>query len=124
MANYQKIVKNPSHRSAITKIRISAHRYPIETGRYNHTVRPERECPMGCQVLGDETHYVLNCSHPFISRDRRPILDSILVHHPELNMLDNRNKCIAILNVDDPASLGLVGKLCHRIEETFKEITI
>ena len=68
---------------------------------------------MGCQVLEDESHYVLNCSHPFISIGiRQPILDSILLHNPELHMLDERSKCVAILNVDDPSSLGMGVKLC------------
>ena len=38
------VVKNPNHQAALTKVRISAHKYPIETGRYMKLKREEREC--------------------------------------------------------------------------------
>ena len=66
ISDYLKIIKNPSHRIALSKMRVSAHKFPIETGRYNNTPREERLCPFGCNCIGDEYHYILNCSHPFI----------------------------------------------------------
>ena len=52
-AEYLDVVKNPNHRAALTKVRISAHKYPIETGRYRKLKRDERECPLCCREIGD-----------------------------------------------------------------------
>ena len=41
---------------AITKLRISAHKFPIETGRFDYRMRTERICPLCCDGIGDEMH--------------------------------------------------------------------
>ena len=45
----------------ITKFRLSSHLLPIETGRWSRKPRNERLCH-SCDVLGDEFHYVFNCT--------------------------------------------------------------
>ena len=56
----------PSHRIAISKIRLSSTKFPIELGRYEKLARDERVCTFGCGKLGDEIHYLFNCNQPFI----------------------------------------------------------
>lgn len=56
----------PSHRIAISKIRLSSTKFPIELGRYEKLTRDERVCTFGCGKLGDEIHYLFNCNQPFI----------------------------------------------------------
>ena len=46
------IIKNSKHRIAMTRMRVSAHKLPIETGRYYKISRASRECPLGCKTLG------------------------------------------------------------------------
>ena len=46
MTPYIHIIKNPIQRSAIAKIRMSAHKFPIETGRYLNKPREDRCCPL------------------------------------------------------------------------------
>ena len=41
-------------RQAITKIRISVHKFPIETRRYENKNPTERLCPLCCEDIGDE----------------------------------------------------------------------
>ena len=45
----------------IIKFRLGSHKLPIETGRWKGLDRCDRLCPE-CQVLGDEEHYLFNCS--------------------------------------------------------------
>ena len=41
---------------AITKLRITAHELPIETGRYDQKTQTERICPLCCEGIGNVTH--------------------------------------------------------------------
>ena len=47
---------------AITKLRISAHRLPVETGRYCNVPYDERIC-QHCNLneVGNEQHYLMQC---------------------------------------------------------------
>ena len=123
MSDYLNMMKNPLHRSALTRVRLSAHKYPIETGRYQNINRECRECPLGCNVIGDEEHYLLSCAHPFITKIRKPIMEQLKSLNPTLHTMDNKTMCKNILNNKDPFFLGLVGKLCNKIQEKFKHIT-
>ena len=64
---YLKEVTNSKHRSALTKLRLSAHRLEIETGRYTRpkTTVENRTCAY-CKHLGhteveDEIHFLVRC---------------------------------------------------------------
>ena len=54
-------LSNPKLRQAITKLRISAHKLPIETGRYDQKTQTERICPLCCEGIGNVTHYIFEC---------------------------------------------------------------
>ena len=45
----------------VIRFRVGSHRLPIETGRWCRKKREERLCEE-CKVVGDEVHYVYNCS--------------------------------------------------------------
>jgi hypothetical protein len=66
---------NVKHRQAITKMRISAHKLPLESSRYNKTPYEDRFCTL-CQSneIGDEFHYLLSCSNQKISDTRNTFL--------------------------------------------------
>ena len=54
-----------SYSYAFSRLKLSSHSMPIETGRWNRTERESRICSY-CRVLGDEEHYIYNC--PTINR--------------------------------------------------------
>ena len=114
---------NPSYRAAITKIRLSAHKFPIETERYIGIPRGDRVCPLGCQTIGDEYHYLLACSHPSIDKAFTPIFRELKGIHPELDNMGVLERGEFLLTNDNISTLNLTGKLCYIIQAIFKEIT-
>jgi hypothetical protein len=123
MSDYITIVKNSAHRIAMTRMRVSAHKLPIETGRYYKISRELRECPLGCKTLGDECHYMTSCNHPFI----KDIIDPVMT---KLNNLEGRfehmapkDKVVFMLRNKDNKILPIVAKFCYKLEEQFKDLT-
>ena len=115
--------KVAKHRIAISKIRINAHKFPIETGRYEQISRENRKCPFGCALLGDELHYILTCKHPFLTDIRRPYIAEINKLNGQFSSLDGRNQLIYLLKSTENQLLGMVGGLVFKIQKMFKEIT-
>ena len=72
--NYLNLPNQKLHQT-ITKLRISAHKFPIETGRFEYRKRTERLCPLCCDGIGDEVHYLTQCQNLEISRTRDEFLD-------------------------------------------------
>ena len=63
---------------AFSRLRLSSHSLPIETGRWNGTKREFRLCTV-CDVPGDEKHFIYDC--PSIDRVELsdiPALDKLL----------------------------------------------
>jgi hypothetical protein len=69
-------VKKYEYRKSICKLRTSAHRLFIETGRYTNIPRNERICK-NCtnQENEDETHFLTRC--PKFSGERDDLFNSI-----------------------------------------------
>ena len=61
---YQREVKYFKYRSALSKIRISAHNFPIESGKWKAIPKQNRICP-SCMnnSIGDERHYLFHCTN-------------------------------------------------------------
>ena len=56
-------VKYHKYRSAIAKIRISAHTFPIVKGRWRSIPGDQRLCPLCLgNPIGDEKHYIFHCA--------------------------------------------------------------
>ena len=69
--SYLDLIKNVKTRVAVTKMRISCHLLPIESGRYKKIPRVERLCPLcNRSEIGDEFHYLLKCTHASLSHIR------------------------------------------------------
>ena len=122
-SEYLSKVTNPKHRIAITRMRVSAHKFPIEHGRYLKTTRADRECSLGCRVLGDEIHYMTNCSHPFIKEIITPALNKINDCDNSFERLDSKHKTNYMLMSSDPKILSIVDQLCFKVHDKFKELT-
>ena len=63
MERYLSVIQNMEMRRYITKFRISAHKFPIETGRYINTERQNRLCALCERGIGDELHYFSKCNN-------------------------------------------------------------
>ena len=88
--NYLPAITYHKYRSAITRLRISAHFLPIEKGRYESTPREKRVCPL-CfsRSIGDAQHYLMHCTSPGFMKLRIDYFNKIR----ELKLL-NMNKPI------------------------------
>ena len=115
--------KGASFRAAITKIRTSAHKFPVETGRYENIPRENRLCPFGCNIVGGESHYMFECKHPLIENIYKPIIKDITKLHPGFGSLGVKAKCKLVLNSEDSQTINLVGRLCYQIQDIFKILT-
>ena len=78
--SYLDLIKNVKTRVAVTKMRISCHLLPIESGRYKKIPRVERLCPLcNRSEIGDEFHYLLKCTHSSLSHMRGIFLESLYI---------------------------------------------
>ena len=69
---YLDLIWNSKIRSAVTKIRISVHNFPIECGRYKNIKRNDRVCTICDQkVIGNEIHYVMFCSNKLMVEESK-----------------------------------------------------
>ena len=75
-----------------SRLRLSSHSMPIETGRWSRTPREERLCTT-CNTLGDERHFIYHCTNV-----DRTDLDDI----PELDQLENYGKLKLLMKNLDP----------------------
>ena len=112
---------NKKLRQAITKLRISAHKFPIETGRFDYRKGTERICPLCCDGIGDEMHYLTQCQNSIISRTRVELLEPFHkkwkgIYKPTQIELTN-----AILTCQNDDMLSETGLLCLKILETFEK---
>ena len=123
LADYLKTVANAKHRSAMTRMRVSAHKFPIETGRFNNIDRVDRECYLGCKVLRDEMHYMTTCGHPFMRDVIEPVLSKIGGMDAGFLDLDQKGKTIFMLGNKDPKIDTIVAKFSYNLQETFRELT-
>ena len=86
---------SPKLRRNFLKFRLSSHKLPIQQLRYADVTREQRLCnlcPM--QEIGDEFHYLFNCSCPLLKDERKRCLSGYFNHHPnvlKLNQLMNTN---------------------------------
>ena len=79
--SYLDNIQNRALRHALTKIRLSSHRYNIETGRWgkNKIPRADRQCTL-CNVIEDEYHILIIC--PRYVNERRGRLPEHLITNP------------------------------------------
>ena len=114
---------NKGYQRAITRFRLSAHKFPIEVERYNKTIREERICPFGCGVLGDEAHFIFECEHPAMRGVYKPILFEMGNQYPKMNTFENKqDKLVYMLTSEDIKLLQLVGKLCYKVLNCYKDM--
>ena len=111
------------HKRAIARIRSSAHKFPIEVGRYANVPREKRMCSLGCKDIGDEKHFLLECKHPAIRGIYEPLVSKLREQVVELqNMVEGQDGLLHLMASTNRDVLVNVGKLCHRILARYREI--
>lgn len=98
-------------RITLCKFRSGNHRLPIETGRWRRIIRQERYCVLcNSQEIGDEFHYILNCTA--LTESRRALLKPYYVSRvnvlkfgtlfisKNIRVLKNLCKLIRIINIE------------------------
>ena len=86
-------VKYYKYRSAITKFKISAHTFPVESGRWDKTPCEKRMCPL-CfsNDIGDEKHYIFHCKNPKlveIGKTFTPEIYETFTSQPDVNSIND-----------------------------------
>ena len=86
-------VKYYKYRSVITKLRISAHTFPVESERWDKTPREKRVCPL-CfsNDIGDEKHYIFHCTNPKLAETRKtfiPVIYETVTQYPDVNSIND-----------------------------------
>ena len=98
---YLECISNRKHKIALTKFRISAHRLPIEAGRYRGLDKDVRFCHL-CdnQQRGDERH-VFKCEHKSVKTHRNRFMSTLFLYAPNLHNLSNDELFLTIFSSFD-----------------------
>ena len=94
---YLSSVKNTKHRTALTRLRCSAHKLLIEEGRFRNIERSERLCnKCNRQEIENEYHFVMAC--PFYREIRRETLPRYYCAWPTqqkfINLMTASQQCV------------------------------
>jgi hypothetical protein len=97
-------------------MRISAHKLPVESGRYTKTPYEDQVCTL-CQSneIGDEFHYLLSCSNQNISETRNIFLNELYGINSSFRLFGKNNLFLYILNIHDKSIMKIVAKYFHDI---------
>jgi hypothetical protein len=113
-------IENMNIRKAITKMRISSHKFPIETGRYEGKERHERWCPLCCNDIGDEKHYLFECENKTIKKTRDEFISIIYEKSPQIKKLALEDKFKYLLLCRDETLINDIGILFLKIQKDFE----
>ena len=109
-------------RRALTKFRTSSHNLPVETARYEGTEnRSHRLCPFCNEDIGDEAHYLTECSYDPFQTLRLPMIDKVTKKFPMYQSMSKTEKTVFLLGNLDIQILSVVGRYAHEIMEAFRE---
>ena len=106
--SYLDLIKNVKTRVAVTKMRISCHLLPIESGRYKKIPRVERLCPLcNRSEIGDEFRYLLKCTHSSLSRIRGIFLERLYSINSNFTNMSCMALFLCIMSMCDQNILNL-----------------
>ena len=105
-------LSNPKLWQSITKLRISAHKFLIETGRFENKASAERTCPLYCDGIGDVCHYI--CNNEEIKKVRHELMMLFYQNWKGIEKLSNEELCKAILSCQNEELLveGELHQIC------------
>ena len=113
------------HRQAVTRLRISAHKLPVECGRYKNIPYDLRLCNF-CDLneVGDEYHYLFRCKNNQFVNVRNNFLNDLKEINSSFDCLKHEDLFLYILSMKDKSISNLVAKYCFNILTTFENCII
>ena len=122
---YLNKISNFKYRQAITKLRISAHKLTVETGRYNNVPYNDRLCRL-CELneVGDEHHFLMSCTNMKFIDLRTKFIDNLYKINRFFNLFTSKNLFIYIMAMKDKSIMKLVGKHCFDVLATFDSLVM
>ena len=113
-------MENLKFRQAITKFRVSAHKFSIETGRYENEAECDRIYPLCCEGIGNEIHYLNKCNDRVIAETRETLLKPFQTKWKDVDQITSEELSKVILGCQSDDMLNDIGNLCYSIQEVFK----
>ena len=81
---------SPILRTAMLKFRASLHKLPIQSLRYVGVPRVDRICHFcNKNEMGDEFHYLFQCTHPELLNARHDLLPNYYIRNPNIMKMQN-----------------------------------
>ena len=105
--------RNPKLRQVIIKINISAHKFPIDP--------TQRPCPLCCDDICDECHYLITCKSKEISTVRNKLITPFFDNWRGTNKISSKEFCRAVLSCENNDITPQVGLPFLKIQEGFEE---
>ena len=88
-------------RKFVTKVRISDHNLPIETGRKKNIARNLRICTRCNLAIGDEKHVLFECTNEEIKNIRLSFYNKIHRISPQIEVFSDDSKLRYLLGLFD-----------------------
>ena len=109
-------IKNFKHRQAVTRIRISAHRMPVETGRSRKIPLEKRVCPI-CDKnkIGDEFPYTVGCTNKVFRKLRESFMQDLYKVNKSFLRFDSNSLFVYLMSMKDDSVLLLSCKYLYDI---------
>jgi hypothetical protein len=121
--SYLSQVKIVKHRQAVTRFRISAHKLPIETGRYANIEHDLRLCPIcNSNEIGDEYHYFSHCSNKRLEKLRENFLNELVDFNCKFSSLGTNNIFLYCVSMNDKNIINSTAKYIYEIMNTFWDL--
>ena len=99
----------PEYRKPICRLRVSAHRLPMEMGRYNNTPGTERICKHCMRnAIEDEEHFIIRCNK--FTKDREELFELISSKVKYFTQLQDKQKLFWTLNCEELDILDSLGR--------------
>lgn len=121
--NYLSEIHNSKHRQAVTKLRISAHRLPVETGRYSNVLYSDRICKH-CDLggVGNEQHFLTSCTNTKFTDLRRVFIENLCKINNTFKSFNAQDLFNYLMFMQDKSAMNLTGKYCFDVLTLFDSL--
>ena len=116
-------ISNIKHRQAVTKLRISSHKLPVESGRYNNIPFDKRTCKL-CNLneVGNEQHYLMQCGNTLLKEIRYSFIQKLHQINSSFSLFNDQDLFLYIISMKDRSITKLVAKFCYDILAGFDHL--
>ena len=116
LETYLSDVKDFNKRVAVTKLRLSAHNLPVETGRYSNTPKQNRVCTF-CNLgeVGDEFHYCMVCPHHEFQKLRDTYMQKINLINTNFYLLDKKSLFSYLISMADKSIITTTSTYFYKL---------